>query len=65
MFEAIYINGEYTITQNNLLCAYTVNLFTKTQLEGFAFIPIDIKATNLNIKFDHYIESINKEYYSD
>ena len=65
LFEAIYNNGEYAITQNNLLIAYTVNLFTKAQLEGFNFIPIDINAINLNLQFDHYIESINKEYYGD
>ena len=64
LFEAVYINGKYTITQHGLF-NLTVNLFTKAQLEGFNFIPIDIKTTKLNIEFDNYIESINKKYYSD
>lgn len=61
LFEAVYINGEYTITPHDLF-NLTVNMYTKAQLEGYKIIPIDNKA--INISFDRYIESINSEFYS-
>ncbi len=60
LFEAVYINGEYTITPHDLF-NLTVNMYTKAQLEGYKIIPIDNKA--INIAFERYIESINSEFY--
>ena len=62
LFEAVYINGEYTITQHNLL-NYTVNMYTKAQLEGYKMIPIDNKA--INIAFDWFVDLVNKDFYSN
>ncbi len=62
LFEAVYINGEYTITQHDLL-NLTINMYTKAQLEGYKIIPIDNKA--INVAFDWFIESVNNEFYSD
>ena len=62
LFEAVYINGEYTITQHNLL-NYTVNMYTKAQLEGYKIIPIDNKA--INIAFDWFVNLVNKDFYSN
>ena len=62
LFEAVYIDGEYTITHNHLFDR-TINLFTKQQLDGYQIIPIDNKA--MNIAFDDYIYSINSKFYSE
>lgn len=62
LFEAVYINGEYTITQQSLF-NLTINMYTKAQLEGYKFIPIDNKA--ICVAFDNYIESINRDFYSE